>query len=63
MAIPYLAISVNPGENIVLPVTTTNNGNGPGRFDFRLTTVIDPSGVPVRTGHWDIVILEKVLKS
>ena len=28
------AIAVNPGENIVSPVTTTNNGNGPDRFDF-----------------------------
>ena len=56
------AIAVNPGERIVLPVTTTNNGNGPDRFDFRLTTVIDPSGVPVRTGHWDIVIPRESLE-
>ncbi|GIR33890.1 MAG: hypothetical protein CM15mP47_1160 [Methanobacteriota archaeon] len=24
-----------------------NNGNRPDRFDFRLTTVIDPTGIPV----------------
>ena len=59
---PISAIAVNPGENIVLPVTTTNNGNGPDRFDFRLTTVIDPSGVPVRTGHWDITIPRESLE-
>ena len=59
---PISAIAVNPGENLVLPVTTTNNGNGPDRFDFRLTTVIDPSGVPVRTGHWDITIPRESLE-
>ncbi len=56
------ALAVNPGENIVLPTTTTNYGNGPDRFDFRLTTVIDPSGVPVRTGHWDIIIPRESLE-
>ena len=50
------AIAVNPGENIVLSTTTTNNGNGPDRFDYRLASVVDPDGVPVRTGHWDITI-------
>ena len=50
------AYSVYPGEKITLPTTVTNNGNGPDRFDYRLATVIDPSGVPVRNGHWDIVI-------
>ncbi|MED6338428.1 MAG: hypothetical protein VYC12_05305, partial [Candidatus Thermoplasmatota archaeon] len=29
---------------------------------FRLTTVIDPSGVPVRTGHWDITIPRESLE-
>ena len=50
------AFSVYPGEKITLPTTVTNNGNGPDRFDYRLATVIDPSGVPVRNGHWDIII-------
>ena len=59
---PISAIAVNPGENLVLPVTTMNNGNGPDRFDFRLTTVIDPTGVPVRTGHWDIIIPRESLE-
>ncbi len=59
---PISAIAVNPGENIVLPITTINNGNGPDRFDFRLTTVTDPTGVPVRTGHWDIVIPRESLE-
>ena len=59
---PVSAIAVNPGENIVLPTTTINNGNGPDRFDFRLTTVTDPTGVPVRTGHWDIVIPRESLE-
>ena len=54
---PVSAIAVNPGENIVLPTTTINNGNGPDRFDFRLTTVTDPTGVPVRTGHWDLSLI------
>ena len=62
MATQYQAIAVNPGENLVLPVTTMNNGNGPDRFDFRLTTVIDPTGVPVRTGHWDIIIPRESLE-
>jgi hypothetical protein len=50
------AYSVFPGEKITLPTTVTNDGNGPDRYDYRLATVIDPSGVPVRNGHWDIII-------
>ena len=50
------AYSVYPGEKITLPTTITNDGNGPDRYDYRLATVIDPSGVPVKNGHWDIII-------
>jgi hypothetical protein len=50
------AFSVYPGEKITLPTTVTNDGNGPDRYDYRLATVIDPSGVPVRNGHWDIIV-------
>ena len=59
---PVAAISVNPGENIVLPTTVMNTGNGPDRFDYRLTTVTDPSGIPVRAGHWDIVVPRETLQ-
>ena len=60
---PVSAIAVNPGENIVLPTTTINNGNGPDRFDFRLTTVTDPTGVPVRTVIGILLYLAKVLRN
>ena len=51
-----LQLYVNPGENIVLPTTVMNTGNGPDRFDYRLTTVRPKYGIPVRAGHWDIVV-------
>jgi len=56
------AYSVYPGEQITLPTTITNSGNGPDRFDYRLATVIDPTGIPVRNGHWDIIIPRDTLQ-
>ena len=48
-----LEIDVNPGEQITLPITVSNDGNGPDRFDFRLARVTDAFGVDV---IWDIDI-------
>ena len=47
------SIEVNPGEQIILPITVSNDGNGPDRFDFRLARVTDAFGVDV---IWDIDI-------
>ena len=33
------SMNVNPGDQITLPFTVTNDGNGPDRFDFRLARV------------------------
>ncbi len=47
------SMNVNPGDQITLPITVTNDGNGPDRFDFRLARVTDAFGVDV---IWDIEI-------
>ena len=47
------AMNVNPGDQITLPITVSNEGNGPDRFDFRLARVTDAFGVDV---IWDIDI-------
>ena len=47
------SMNVNPGEQITLPITVSNEGNGPDRFDFRLARVTDAFGVDV---IWDIDI-------
>jgi len=47
------SMNVNPGDQITLPMTVTNEGNGPDRFDFRLARVTDAFGVDV---IWDIDI-------
>ena len=47
------SMNVNPGDQITLPFTVTNDGNGPDRFDFRLARVTDAFGVDV---IWDIDI-------
>ena len=52
-------LPVNPGQQIVLPTTVTNLGNGPDRFDYRLARVTDPAGVDV---IWDIDIPRETLK-
>ena len=46
-------LSVNPGEQMTLPMTVSNDGNGPDRFDFRLARVTDAFGVDV---IWDLQI-------
>lgn len=46
-------MNVNPGEQVELPITVINDGNGPDRFDFRLARVTDAFGVDV---IWDIDI-------
>ena len=46
-------IAVNPGQQLILPTTVTNYGNGPDRFDYRLARVTDPAGVDV---IWDIEV-------
>ena len=53
------AMNVNPGDQIVLPMTVTNDGNGPDRFDFRLARVTDAFGVDVL---WDIDIPRETLQ-
>jgi hypothetical protein len=52
-------LPVNPGQQIILPTTVTNLGNGPDRFDYRLARVTDPAGVDVL---WDIDIPRETLK-
>ncbi|MEC8151452.1 MAG: hypothetical protein VX068_02285, partial [Candidatus Thermoplasmatota archaeon] len=47
------SMNVNPGDQITLPITVTNEGNGPDRVDFRLARVTDAFGVDV---IWDIEI-------
>jgi hypothetical protein len=52
-------LTVNPGQRITLPMTVTNDGNGPDRFDFRLARVTDAFGVDV---IWDIDIPRESLQ-
>ena len=52
-------MNVNPGDKISLPMTVTNEGNGPDRFDFRLARVTDAFGVDV---IWDIDIPRETLQ-
>jgi len=52
-------LNVNPGQQVVLPVTVANDGNGPDRFDFRLARVTDAFGVDV---IWDIDIPRETLQ-
>ncbi len=53
------SMNVNPGDQITLPFTVTNDGNGPDRFDFRLARVMDAFGVDV---IWDIDIPRESLQ-
>ena len=53
------SMNVNPGDKISLPMTVTNEGNGPDRFDFRLARVTDAFGVDV---IWDIEIPRETLQ-
>jgi len=52
-------LPVNPGQQITLPTTVMNLGNGPDRFDYRLARVTDPAGVDV---IWDIEVPRETLK-
>jgi hypothetical protein len=52
-------LNVNPGDKVTLPMTVTNDGNGPDRFDFRLARVTDAFGVDV---IWDIDIPRETLQ-
>jgi uncharacterized membrane protein len=52
-------MNVNPGDQITLPITVSNEGNGPDRFDFRLARVTDAFGVDV---IWDIDIPRETLQ-
>ena len=53
------SMNVNPGDKLTLPITVTNEGNGPDRFDFRLARVTDAFGVDV---IWDIEIPRETLQ-
>ena len=44
---------VNPGASWVIPTVVTNTGNGPDRYDLRLSSVSDSDGIDVL---WDIEI-------
>ena len=46
-------LPVTPGQQVIIPTTVTNHGNGPDRFDYRLARVTDPAGVDV---IWDIEV-------
>ncbi|MGB0329079.1 MAG: CARDB domain-containing protein, partial [Candidatus Poseidoniaceae archaeon] len=53
------ALTVNPGDSIILPTTVNNNGNGPDRFDYTLARVTDEAGVDV---IWDITVPRNTLE-
>jgi hypothetical protein len=46
-------ISINPGERWIVPLVTTNTGNGPDRYDMRLSSISDSEGNAVQ---WEINI-------
>ena len=46
-------MTVNPGEEWLIPVTVENTGNGPDRYDLRMASVTDASGVEVQ---WDVTV-------
>ena len=50
---PNTQMTVNPGEEWLIPVTVENTGNGPDRYDLRMASVTDASGVEVQ---WDITV-------
>ncbi|MEE2747970.1 MAG: CARDB domain-containing protein [Candidatus Thermoplasmatota archaeon] len=45
--------SVDPGEALVIPITTTNDGNGPDRYDMSTASISDANGTQLL---WDIQI-------
>lgn len=51
-------LNVNPGDDIILPITVVNDGNGPDRYDFRLARVTDADGVDVL---WEIDVPREAL--
>ena len=51
-------IDVNPGEDRIITVRTTNEGNGPDRYDMRLARVTNAEGTDVL---WDIEVPRSLL--
>jgi len=49
----HLSFDSNPGQDWTIPVTTKNEGNGPDRYDLRLSRVYDESEITIL---WDIHI-------
>ncbi|MDP6324134.1 MAG: CARDB domain-containing protein [Candidatus Thalassarchaeaceae archaeon] len=53
MDVPSTTHSVDPGQALVIPITTTNDGNGPDRYDMRTASISDTNGTQLL---WDIQI-------
>ena len=53
MEAPQTTFAVNPSDELVVPVTTTNGGNGPDRYDMRVASVTDADGNQLL---WDVEI-------
>ena len=53
MEAPDTAYSVDPGQQLVIPITTTNEGNGPDRYDLRTASITDSNGTQLL---WNIEI-------
>ena len=51
-------MSANPGDSWIIPTTISNTGNGPDRYDLRMSRVYDSEGVNV---PWDINIPRNLL--
>ena len=51
-------MSANPGDSWIIPTTISNTGNGPDRYDLRMSRVYDSEGVNV---PWDINIPRSLL--
>ena len=53
MDAPDTAYSVDPSQQLVIPITTTNQGNGPDRYDLRTASITDSNGTQLL---WEIEI-------
>jgi hypothetical protein len=53
MEAPSTTYDVDPGESLVIPITTMNDGNGPDRYDMRTASITDSNGSQLL---WEIEI-------
>jgi len=54
----FTEISANPGESWTVPTSVVNTGNGPDRYDLRLSRVHDSQGIDVL---WDVDVPRSIL--